>query len=75
VSAAHLHLHSASRTFVHRGEVARAFRGSPETLRSRHFGNNTDGRFRLWSREKRQGQIKEQDEKEHPVGGKAWLRR
>ena len=74
-TAAHLHLNAASGPLVHRGEIAGAFGGGPETPRRGHFGNRRDGRFRRRDREQRQGQIQEQGEKEYPGGGKAWPRR
>lgn len=74
-AATHLNLNAASRTLVHGGKVAGPFRGGPESLRSRCFGNGKGGRSGRRDREQCQDKIQQQEEKEHPGSGKPWPRR
>ena len=69
-AATHLNLNAVSSAIVHGGEVARMFRGGPESLRSRCVGNGKGGRSGRRDREQCQDKIQEQDEKEHPGGSR-----
>ena len=42
-AAAHLNLNAAPRALVHGGKVARMFRGDPDSLRRKRFGNGSGG--------------------------------
>ena len=74
-AATHLNLNAVSSAIVHGGEVARMFRGGPESLRSRCVGNGKGGRSGRRDREQCQDKIQQQEEIEHPGSGKAWPRR